>query len=94
MRDCINLEEIVPEKDITLTKLSKITHLSQSNLWKTINGQVPMNFSKLMKILVNTETEDQKMEIVQGFLKSTDKEADIRADDVLHIFGWIYGYLA
>ncbi|MDH2884414.1 AimR family lysis-lysogeny pheromone receptor [Bacillus cytotoxicus] len=79
MRDCINLEEIVPEKDITLTKLSKITHLSQSNLWKTINGQVPMNFSKLMKILVNTETEDQKMEIVQGFLKSTDKEADIRA---------------
>ncbi|MEH7457545.1 AimR family lysis-lysogeny pheromone receptor [Bacillus sp. JJ1127] len=79
MHDCINLEDVVPEKDITPTKLSKITHLSQSNLWKTINGQVPMTFSKLMKMIVSTDTEDQKMDIVQAFLKVTDKEADIRA---------------
>lgn len=78
MQDCINLGAIVVEKDITSTKLSKITSLSQANMWKTMNGQVPMNFSKLMKILVNTENENENMKIVREFLQSTEKEADIR----------------
>ncbi|PHD18303.1 hypothetical protein COF37_26230 [Bacillus wiedmannii] len=79
MQECINLGDIAVEKDITPTQLSKITSLSQSNLWKTMNGQVPMNFSKLMKILVSMENETEKMNTVRDFLRSTEKEADIRA---------------
>ena len=67
VQNCTNLSNIVVEKDITPTKLSKITSLSQSNLWKTMNGQVPMNFSKLMKILVSTENENEKIKTVQEF---------------------------
>ncbi|MBD8076297.1 AimR family lysis-lysogeny pheromone receptor [Bacillus thuringiensis] len=78
MQNCTSLSNIVVEKDITPTKLSKITSLSQSNLWKTMNGQVPMNFSKLMKILVSTENENEKIKTVQEFLESTKKESDIR----------------
>ena len=73
VQNCTNLSNIVVEKDITPTKLSKITSLSQSNLWKTMNGQVPMNFSKLMKILVSTENENEKIKTVQEFLESTKK---------------------
>ena len=32
-----------------------------------MNGQVPMNFSKLMKILVSTENENEKIKTVQEF---------------------------
>ena len=37
-----------------------------------------MTFAKLVKILSGLDSEEQKMAVVQEFLKYTDKEADIR----------------
>ncbi|MGN4711267.1 AimR family lysis-lysogeny pheromone receptor [Bacillus cereus group sp. MYBK222-1] len=78
MNKVSGLGGIVLDDELNSVKLSKITNLSQSNLWKTLNGKVPMTFAKLVKILSGLESEEQKMEIVKEFLKYTDKEADIR----------------
>lgn len=71
-------ESIVSSEDLSSAKLAKATSLSQSNLWKTLNGKVPMTFTKLVKILGGIDSEDKKIEVVQEFLKHTDKESDIR----------------
>ncbi|MCU5330670.1 AimR family lysis-lysogeny pheromone receptor [Bacillus wiedmannii] len=78
MNKVIGLEGIVSSDDMNSAKLSKITNLSQSNLWKTLNGKVPMTFTKLMKILDGFDSEEKKMEVVQEFLNGTNKESDIR----------------
>lgn len=78
MNKAIGFGGIVSSDDLNSAKLSKITNLSQSNLWKTLNGKVPMTFTKLMKILGGLDSEERKMEVVQEFLKCTDKEADVR----------------
>ncbi len=78
MNKVSGLGGIVLDDELNSVKLSKITNLSQSNLWKTLNGKVPMTFAKLVKILSGLESEEQKMEIIKEFLKYTDKEADIR----------------
>ncbi|PFD19269.1 hypothetical protein CN305_13740 [Bacillus cereus] len=78
MNKVLSLESIVSCDELNSVKLSKITNLSQSNLWKTLNGKVPMTFTKLVKILNGLDFEEQKIEVVQEFLKYTDKEADIR----------------
>ncbi|PHE16392.1 hypothetical protein COF41_21310 [Bacillus toyonensis] len=78
MNKVASLGGIVSGDELNSVKLSKITNLSQSNLWKTLNGKVPMTFAKLVKILSGLDSESQKMEVVQEFLKYTDKEADIR----------------
>ncbi|MGY2609518.1 AimR family lysis-lysogeny pheromone receptor [Bacillus pretiosus] len=78
MNKVASLGGIVSGDDLNSVKLSKITNLSQSNLWKTLNGKVPMTFAKLVKILSGLDSENQKMEVVKEFLKYTDKEADIR----------------
>lgn len=78
MNKVASLGGIVSGDELNSLKLSKITNLSQSNLWKTLNGKVPMTFAKLVKILRGLDSESQKMEVVQEFLKYTDKEADIR----------------
>ncbi|MEH7624571.1 AimR family lysis-lysogeny pheromone receptor, partial [Bacillus thuringiensis] len=78
MNKVIGFGGIVSSEDLNSAKLSKITNLSQSNLWKTLNGKVPMTFTKLMKILGGLDSEEKKMEVVQEFLNSTNKESDIR----------------
>ena len=78
MNKVSSLSNIVLDDELNSVKLSKITNLSQSNLWKTLNGKVPMTFAKLVKILSGLDSEEQKMAVVQEFLKYTDKEADIR----------------
>ena len=78
MNKVISFGGIVSNDDLNSAKLSKITNLSQSNLWKTLNGKVPMTFTKLMKILGGLDSEEKKMEVVQEFLNGTDKESDIR----------------
>lgn len=78
MNKVSSLSGIILEDELNSLKLSKITNLSQSNLWKTLNGKVPMTFAKLVKILNGLDSEEQKMEVVKEFLKCTDKEADIR----------------
>ncbi|HFK1785445.1 hypothetical protein COD78_15615 [Bacillus cereus] len=78
MNKVIGFGGIVPSDDLNSAKLSKVTNLSQSNLWKTLNGKVPMTFTKLMKILDGLDSEEKKMEVVQEFLSGTDKESDIR----------------
>ncbi|MBJ8151341.1 AimR family lysis-lysogeny pheromone receptor [Bacillus cereus] len=78
MNKVSSLSSIVLDDELNSVKLSKITNLSQSNLWKTLNGKVPMTFAKLVKILSGLDSEEQKMAVVQEFLKYTDKEADIR----------------
>ena len=78
MNKVIGLGDIVSFDDFNSAKLSKKTNLSQSNLWKTMNGKVPMTFTKLMKILSGLDFEEKKMEVVQEFLNGTEKESDIR----------------
>ncbi|MDA1774751.1 AimR family lysis-lysogeny pheromone receptor [Bacillus cereus] len=78
MNKVASLGGIVSDDDFNTVKLSKMTNLSQSNLWKTLNGKVPMTFAKLVRILNGLDSEEQKMEVVQEFLKYTVKEADIR----------------
>ncbi|MCU5376106.1 AimR family lysis-lysogeny pheromone receptor [Bacillus cereus] len=78
MNKVISFGGIVSNDDLNSAKLSKITNLSQSNLWKTLNGKVPMNFTKLIKIIGGLDCEEKKMEVVQEFLKHTHKESDIR----------------
>ncbi|PHG09431.1 hypothetical protein COI63_18210 [Bacillus toyonensis] len=78
MNKVASLGGIVSGDELNSVKLSKITNLSQSNLWKTLNGKVPMTFAKLVKILSGLDSEEQRMEVVREFLKYTDKEADIR----------------
>lgn len=78
MNKMISLGDIVSIDDLNSAKLSKRTNLSQSNLWKTMNGKVPMTFPKLMKILSGLDSEEKRMEVVQEFLNGTEKESDIR----------------
>lgn len=78
MNKVISFGGIVSNDDLNSAKLSKITNLSQSNLWKTLNGKVPMNFTKLIKILGGLDCEEKRMEVVREFLKHTNKESDIR----------------
>ncbi|PED84341.1 hypothetical protein CON65_02600 [Bacillus pseudomycoides] len=90
MKNMLNIEDIISTDDFNSAKLSKLTSLSQSNLWKTINGKVPMTFTKLMKILSGIESEVKKMEVVKRFLKLTNKESDIRiAMYYLYLSGYI-----
>ncbi|MDG0963026.1 hypothetical protein P6U32_33320, partial [Bacillus paranthracis] len=64
MNKVSSLSGIILEDELNSLKLSKITNLSQSNLWKTLNGKVPMTFAKLVKILNGLDSEEQKMEVV------------------------------
>ncbi len=69
MNKVSSLSSIVLDDELNSVKLSKITNLSQSNLWKTLNGKVPMTFAKLVKILSGLDSEEQKMEVVKEFFK-------------------------
>lgn len=60
MNKVASLGGIVSGDELNSVKLSKITDLSQSNLWKTLNGKVPMTFAKLVKILSGFDSEEQK----------------------------------